>query len=95
MPSPLVGAFRVSGGDMTRPEPVTALDAATRLGRSPVTIRQWARRYAAHQLGREGRAIWYDYRDLATIEACIHRGDPVPATPADRDQLRAGYLTAA
>lgn len=80
---------------MTLPEPVTALDAAARLSRKPVTIRQWARRYAARQIGQLGREQVYDFADLATIEACIHRGDPVPATPADRDLLRASYLTAA
>ncbi|MEV4179927.1 hypothetical protein AB0J28_00590 [Streptosporangium canum] len=80
---------------MTSPEPVTAATAGRRLGRAPATIRKWAQRYAAHQLGRCGRQQVYDYADLATIDACIHRGDPVPATPAERDQLRAGYRNAA
>ncbi|SFK92418.1 hypothetical protein SAMN05216275_14153 [Streptosporangium canum] len=80
---------------MTSPEPVTAATAGRRLGKTPATIRKWAERYHAAQLGRQNRAVYYDFGDLATIDACIHRGDPVPATPADRDQLRAGYRNAA
>jgi len=70
-------------------EPVTVAQACARLRKRPGTIRCWATRYAARKLGTiEGRTV-YDYRDLATIEACIHRGDPVPPTPDGRDQLRA------
>ncbi|MFI6485187.1 hypothetical protein ACIBH1_45265 [Nonomuraea sp. NPDC050663] len=71
------------------PTPVTAAQAAERLERTPATIRQWAIRYGARQLGRAGRETVYDYADLASIEACIWRGEPVPPTPADRDDLRA------
>lgn len=64
-----------------------------------MTIRQWARRYHARQLGRVGRAVYYDYTDLATIDGCIARGEDVPATPELRDHLRelrrAAYQTAA
>lgn len=66
-----------------------------------MTIRQWARRYAARQydprqLGVTGeRAKYYDYADLATIDACIHRGEQVPATPEARDLLRERYKSAA
>ena len=70
-------------------DPVTAKAAAKLLGRSPITIRQWARRYAARQLGVVDRVVFYDYRDLATIDGCINRGDDIPATPELRDQLRA------
>lgn len=70
-------------------EPMTAKSAAAQLGKSPVTIRQWARRYAARQLGAVDRVVFYDYRDLATIDGCINRGEDVPATPELRDQLRA------
>ena len=70
-------------------EPMTAKAAATQLGKSPITIRQSARRYAARQLGVVDRVVFYDYRDLATIDGCINRGDDIPATPEFRDQLRA------
>ncbi|MGR6915399.1 hypothetical protein ACU635_14235 [[Actinomadura] parvosata] len=69
--------------------PATARQAAARLDRSPITIRQWARRYHARVLGRVGREVVYDYDDLATIEGCIWRGDEVPLTPEARDELRA------
>lgn len=75
--------------------PATARQAAARLDRSPATIRQWALRYAARILGRHGREQVYDYDDLATIEGCIWRGDLVPATPEERDQLRASLAQAA
>jgi hypothetical protein len=85
------GAFVVSRGCTIDPEPITAEGAAQRLRRSRVTIRQWGRRYSARKLGRPGRAVYYDYNDLATIDACIHRGETVPATPEGRDQIRARY----
>ncbi|MEV1167371.1 hypothetical protein [Nonomuraea sp. NPDC049784] len=66
----------------------TARQAATHLDREPGTIRQWARRYQARALGRAGREVVYDLADLATIEGCIWRGDPVPLTAEDRDELR-------
>ena len=69
--------------------PATTRQAATHLDREPGTIRQWARRYQARTLGRAGRQVVYDLADLATIEGCIWRGDPVPPTPEDRDELRA------
>ncbi|NUW45563.1 hypothetical protein [Nonomuraea rhodomycinica] len=71
------------------PEPVTAQTAAARLRKKPGTIRQWARRYQARQLGTVDRAVYYCYDDLATIDGCIARGEQVPATPELRDQLRA------
>lgn len=77
------------------PEPIAAATAATRLGRSPITIRQWARRYAARQLGRAERRVYYDFNDLATIDACLHRGQRVPSTPEERDRLRDSYRSAA
>ena len=70
------------------PDPITAQAAAHLLGRQPVTIRQWARRYHARQLGRVNRAVYYDYTDLATIDGYLHRGEEVPATPALRDRAR-------
>jgi hypothetical protein len=69
--------------------PATARQVAERLGRSPITVRQWARRYKARVLGRAGREVVYDYDDVATIEGCIWRGDAVPVTPEARDELRA------
>jgi hypothetical protein len=77
--------------------PATARQAATRLEREAVTIRQWARRYSARVLGRVGREVVddYDYDDVATIEGCIWRGDPVPPTAEARDELRAQLCSAA
>ncbi|SDL74017.1 hypothetical protein SAMN05421874_12853 [Nonomuraea maritima] len=69
--------------------PATAQQAADHLDRAASTIRQWAFRYAARTLGRAGRQVVYDLDDLATIEGCIWRGDPVPPKPEDRDELRA------
>lgn len=75
--------------------PVTAKVAALRLGRRAVTIRQWARRYGARVLGRAGREVVYDFDDLATIEGCLFRGEPVPASPEGRDLVRAGLARVA
>ncbi|MEV0236917.1 hypothetical protein [Nonomuraea sp. NPDC050786] len=69
--------------------PVTARQAAERLDREPCTIRKWASRYRARQLGRAGRETVYDYADLAFIEWCIWAGHEVPDTAAKRDELRA------
>ncbi|MGI5155804.1 hypothetical protein [Microbispora sp. CA-102843] len=78
---------------MTR-EPITIAAAAARLSfagiqRSERTVRTWASRYHARKLARSGKTAWYDWHDLKTIERCIRRGEPVPATPEERDQLRA------
>lgn len=81
------------------PDPITAQAAAHLLGRQPVTIRQWARRYHARQLGTVDRAVYYDYNDLAAIDGYLHRAERVPATPDLRDtareQRRARYQNAA
>lgn len=69
-------------------EPVTAVEAARRLGKAAATIRCWAVRYGAHQLGRVGKAVYYDYRDLAVIERELRHGHPVPATPVERAAIR-------
>ncbi|WP_424533665.1 hypothetical protein ACOZ38_25350 [Sphaerisporangium viridialbum] len=75
--------------------PATAKTAAARLGREVVTIRQWARRYDARKLGRAGREVVYDFEDLATIEACLWRGEVVPESAELRDALRARLAAAA
>ncbi|MEV5589376.1 hypothetical protein AB0L05_27770 [Nonomuraea pusilla] len=75
------------------PEPVTATAAAARLGKQPATIRKWAQRYGARQLGTQERRVYYCYADLATIDGCITRREPVPDTPEERDQLRAALRT--
>ncbi|WP_188188029.1 hypothetical protein [Nonomuraea sp. SYSU D8015] len=87
--TPRRGGFAHFRGCTIDPEPVTATTAAKRLRRKPVTIRQWARRYAARQLGTIDRAVYYDWDDLATIDGCMARGEDVPATPEGRDRLRA------
>lgn len=72
-----------------QPEPVTAAIAAARLRLKPVTIRTWAHRYGARKQGRyKGRTV-YDWHDLKTIDRCLERGEKVPATPEERDELRA------
>lgn len=80
-------------------ELVTAAHAAKQLGKKPVTIRQWARRYNARQYDPaeygmpDQRAKYYDYNDLATIDGCMRRGEPIPATPEARDELREDLRT--
>lgn len=64
-------------------------EAAQLLHRSASTLRVWGTRYNARRVRVLGRVHW-DYRDLATIDGCIRRGDPVPATPEERDRLREG-----
>ncbi|MGR6921187.1 hypothetical protein ACU635_43685 [[Actinomadura] parvosata] len=75
--------------------PVTARQAAERLGREPCTIRKWAQRYRVRVLGRAGRETVYDYDDLATIEWCIWAGHDIPLTVDARDELRAARRAAA
>lgn len=70
------------------PDPITAADAAARLHRQPATIRKWAERYDARQLGRDQRRTYYDWNDLATIDGCMRRGEDIPPTADERDQLR-------
>ncbi|MEV4287373.1 hypothetical protein AB0K40_17855 [Nonomuraea bangladeshensis] len=70
------------------PEPITVADAGRRLNRAPATIHKWGNRYAARQLGRAERRVYYDYNDLATIDGCIRRSENIPPTPEERDQLR-------
>lgn len=69
-------------------EPVTAYDAAERLGKAPSTIHLWALRYHARRLGRHGRRVYYDFADLAVIHRELQHGHPVPATPEERAAIR-------
>jgi hypothetical protein len=71
------------------PEPITAAEAASRLGKDPATIRSWGSRYQARKLGRIERRTYFDWNDLATIDGCMARGEEVPTTAEGRDQLRA------
>ncbi|MFB4275754.1 hypothetical protein ACBJ59_10715 [Nonomuraea sp. MTCD27] len=70
------------------PEPITAADAARRLGKDPATIRSWGSRYGARKLGSIERRTYYDWNDLATIDGCMARGENVPDTAEGRDRLR-------
>ena len=71
-------------------DPVTIAQAAELLGHPAPTVRVWASRHHARKIPfRPGKTAWYDYRDLATIEACLFRKERVPATPEERDALRA------
>lgn len=83
-------------------EPVTIAEAAQRLDKVERTVRTWASRYHARKLlkpGRVGRTAYYDWHDLATIARQIYLGEPVPATPEERDvirrRIRAGAASAA
>lgn len=78
-----------------KPEPVTAAIAAERLGCRPATIRSWAFRYAARKHGTYEKQTVYDWHDLKTIGRCLHRSEDVPATPEERDELRAALSVAA
>ena len=94
---PVSGAFAFFGGEpgMAAREPITISDAAARLRRPERTVRTWASRYQARKLLRPGKTAWYDWHDLKTIERQIRLGEPVPATPQARDELRASYAAAA
>ncbi|MBG0828538.1 hypothetical protein HS041_12240 [Planomonospora sp. ID67723] len=78
-----------------RSERITIADAAKRLRKPEPTVRVWASRYRARRLLKYGKTAWYDWNDLATIARCLHLGDPVPATPEARDELRASLRPAA
>jgi hypothetical protein len=67
---------------------VTIAQAAERLQHPEPTVRVWASRHRARKLLKTGKIVWFDYADLATIEACLHRREPVPKTPEARDELR-------
>lgn len=61
-----------------RPCPVTAVEAARRLGVAKGTIYSWVTRYGARRLGAVGRTTYYDFNDLAAIDGAIAAGVPVP-----------------
>lgn len=71
------------------PEPITAYDAAEILNRAPSTIHLWAIRYGTPKLGKIGRRVYYDMRDLRVIERETSHEHPVPATPEDRAAISA------
>jgi hypothetical protein len=64
--------------------PVTADEAAERLGKAPSTVRCWAFRFNARRLKKVGRKVYYDLGDLSVIEREIRHEHPVPATPEER-----------
>ena len=72
---------------MTAFDRIPLSEAAEQLQRSESTLRVWGTRYNARRIKVLGRVHW-DYADLATIDGCITRGEPIPATPEERDQLR-------
>lgn len=76
------------------PEPITYEEAAKALDRTQSALRDWVTRYHARRLGKVGRRTYLDYRDLATIDGCMHRGEVVPSTPEERDRLRAARSAA-
>ncbi|MFD8558958.1 hypothetical protein ACWDOR_45695 [Streptosporangium canum] len=41
------------------------------------------------QAPQSGKTARYGWRDLAMIARRLHLGDPVPATPEERDEIRA------
>lgn len=78
-----------------RPERITIADAATRLGIPEPTVRVWASRHHARKILKLGKTAWYDWLDLATIARQLRRSERVPATPEERDELRASLSAAA
>lgn len=74
-------------------QPITLKAAAEHFGRSWTSLRDWPKRYNARRLimpkcfGR--RPVYYDLVDLSTIDAFLHCGEPVPATPELRADHRA------
>lgn len=76
------------GDDEPLVDLVTAVEAGRRLGRSAATIRYWVIRYNAVQVGKQGRAKYYDFADLAAIERFIEAGLPVPLDPDVRNPKR-------
>lgn len=80
---------------MPKYERVTIAEAAERLGRPEPTVRVWASRHHARKLLKLGKTAWYDWRDIATIARQLHLGLAVPATPEERDELRAALSIAA
>ncbi|MET8866517.1 hypothetical protein ABZW11_26565 [Nonomuraea sp. NPDC004580] len=77
---------------MTAFDRIPLPEAAELLRRSESTLRVWGTRYKARRVKVLGRVHW-DYADLATIDGCIRRGEPVPATPEERDRVREGLRT--
>lgn len=69
-------------------EAVTAVEAARMLDRQPSSIRCWATRYGARQLGKIGKAVYYDFMDLAVIERELAHGCKVPPTVEERAAIR-------
>lgn len=88
------GGFGFPGGEAVpidrgdRPEPVTAETAAVKLQKTTTTIRTWVTRFNARRLGRVGRTMFYDMRDLRVIEREIDHGHKVPPTPEEREAIR-------
>lgn len=76
---------------MQKREPITIAEAAARLGKPAPTLRVWASRHHARKLLKRGKTVWYDWLDLATIVRQLHLGEPVPAAPEDRDEIRARF----
>ncbi|MFI6801522.1 hypothetical protein [Streptosporangium canum] len=74
---------------MDKPERITIADAAARFRKPEATVRVWASRHHARKLLKRGKTARYGWRDLATIARRLHPGDPVPATPEERDEIRA------
>ena len=78
--------------------PISLDAAAEYFDLTPVAIRKRASRYNARKLAtihRRVRRVYYDLDDLAAIDGYIHRGEPVPPTPEERDRLRDARRAAA
>ncbi|MFF4417069.1 hypothetical protein ACFYY8_31500 [Streptosporangium sp. NPDC001559] len=75
-------------------EPVTIQQAAQRLDKPERRVRTWASRYHARRCPKLGKTAYYDWHDLKTIARQIYLGEPVPATPEGRDEIRATFRAA-
>lgn len=80
-------------------QPITLKAAAERFGRSWSSVRDWPARYRARRVTvpkfMGERPVYYDLVDLSTIDAHLHLGKRVPATPELRDAYRAQLRDAA
>ncbi len=59
-------------------QPITIPDAAEFFGKPVSTLRDWPYRYKTPKVGKVGRRVFYDMRDLETIDAFKNLGLPIP-----------------
>ncbi|MCC5574503.1 hypothetical protein IMZ11_02470 [Microtetraspora sp. AC03309] len=65
--------------DDDKVRPTTLAAAAAFFGKPWSTIRDWPSRYDSPRVGKVGRLVYYDMRDLETIDAFKNLGKPIPS----------------